>query len=63
MTSNASYLNLDRCGTKRRGVAMLLVIMSLAIASTLTFSYLASRDNSAIIGQNVTAAVQASVCR
>ncbi|MDG2054502.1 MAG: hypothetical protein P8J86_07330 [Phycisphaerales bacterium] len=60
MTSNSSYaLTLDRCDTTRRGVAMLLVIMSLAIASTLTFSYLVSRDNSAIIGQNVTAAVQA----
>ncbi|MDY7109171.1 MAG: hypothetical protein SYC29_11105, partial [Planctomycetota bacterium] len=43
----------------RRGIAMLLVLISLAMATILAVSYLASRDNSAAIGQNVTASAGA----
>lgn len=43
----------------RRGVAMLLVIVSLAMATILTTAYLASRDNSTAIGENVTSAATA----
>jgi hypothetical protein len=43
----------------RRGIAMLLVLISLAMATILAVSYLASRDNSAAIGQNVTASASA----
>jgi len=38
---------------QRRGVAMLLVLISLATATILTTAYLSSRDNSAEIGANV----------
>ncbi len=37
----------------RRAVAMLLVLISMAMATILTVAYLASRDNSAAIGENV----------
>lgn len=45
--------------TRRRGVAMLLVIISLMMATILTASYLASRDNSAAIGANVASSTDA----
>lgn len=38
----------------QRGVAMMLVIVSLMMATILTTAYLASRDNSAAIGENIT---------
>ena len=41
---------------KRRGIAMLLVLVCLFTATIIATSYLASRDNSAAIGSNVTAA-------
>lgn len=44
---------------RHRGVAMLLVIISLMMATILTASYLASRDNSATIGENIAAATDA----
>lgn len=44
---------------RRRGVAMLLVIVSLAMATILTTAYLASRDNSTAIGENVAEAATA----
>lgn len=43
----------------RRGVAMLLVLVSLMTATVLTISYLASRDNSGVIGENVAKAAAA----
>ncbi len=45
--------------TTRRAFAMLLVLISLAIATILATAYLASRDNSAMIGQNVAAGTSA----
>lgn len=44
---------------ERRAVAMLLVLISLMLATILTTSYLASRDNSSAIGDNVAAAAAA----
>ena len=41
---------------KRRGIAMLLVLVCLFTATIIATSYLASRDNSAAIGSNVTEA-------
>ncbi len=41
---------------RRRGVAMLLVIVSLMMATIMATAYLASRDNSAAIGQNIASA-------
>ncbi len=41
---------------RRRGVAMLLVIVSLMMATIMATAYLASRDNSAAIGQNIVSA-------
>ncbi len=43
----------------RRGIAMLLVILALMMATILTTAYLASRDNSPVIGENVAAAAAA----
>jgi hypothetical protein len=43
----------------KRGVAMLLVIISMMMATVLTTAYLASRDNSAAIGENVASAAAA----
>ncbi len=43
----------------RRGVAMLLVLISVAIASILASAYLVSRDNSLAISRNSVAATQA----
>ena len=40
----------------RRGIAMLLVIISLMMATIMATAYLASRDNSAAIGQNIASA-------
>ncbi len=39
--------------SNRRGIAMLLVVVSLMAATILTTAYVASRDNSPAIGQNV----------
>ena len=39
--------------TRRRGVAMLLVLISLMTAVVVTAAYLASRDNSGAIGDNI----------
>jgi len=44
---------------RRRGIAMLLVMISLAMATILATSYLASRDNSAVIGANIATATAA----
>lgn len=44
---------------RRRGVAMLLVIVSLVMATILSTAYLASRDNSTLIGQNIADAAAA----
>ena len=44
---------------RRRAVAMLLVLISLATATILTVAYLASRDNSAAIGDNVVSSAAA----
>ncbi len=44
---------------QRKGVAMLLVLISLMTATVLTAAYLASRDNSAVIGENVSHAASA----
>lgn len=44
---------------RRRGVAMLLVMVSLMMATIMATAYLASRDNSAAIGQNITSAAAA----
>ncbi|MEE9129777.1 MAG: hypothetical protein V3T84_07135 [Phycisphaerales bacterium] len=44
---------------RRRGVAMLLVIVSLMMATIMATAYLASRDNSAAIGQNIASAAGA----
>lgn len=46
-------------GSSRRGVAMLLVLISLMTATVLTAAFLASRDNSAAIGENVAQAAAA----
>ncbi len=45
--------------TQRRGVAMLLVILALTMATILSVSYLASRDKSAAIGANIASAAMA----
>ncbi|HWB18815.1 MAG TPA: hypothetical protein VG711_00825 [Phycisphaerales bacterium] len=42
-----------------RGIAILLVLISLMMATILTSAYLASRDNSSLIGDNVAAAAKA----
>ena len=46
-------------GPRRRGVAMMLVLISLAVATIITSAYVASRDNSSLIGQNVVASAGA----
>ena len=43
----------------RRGIAMLLVMVSIAVASILASAYLVSRDNSLAISRNSVAATQA----
>ncbi|MCZ6811090.1 MAG: hypothetical protein O7D97_03725, partial [Planctomycetota bacterium] len=43
----------------RRGLAMLLVLVGLMIGTILATAYLASRDNSAAIGENIAAAARA----
>jgi hypothetical protein len=43
----------------QRGIAMLLVLISLMMATVLATSYVSSRDNSASIGRNATAAASA----
>ncbi len=45
--------------TNRRGVALLLVLICVLLASILTGGYLASRDNSAAIGENIASAAAA----
>ena len=44
---------------QRRGIAMMLVMVSVAMASILATSYLVSRDNSVAISRNSTASMQA----
>jgi hypothetical protein len=51
-----SIRSAGRARATRRGVAMLLVIIALTLATTLSAAYLASRDNSAVIGANVASA-------
>ncbi|MHC4765025.1 MAG: hypothetical protein ACYTF2_07955 [Planctomycetota bacterium] len=48
-----------RNAPNRRGLAMMMVLVSLALATILASAYLASRDNSLIIGRNSTAAAGA----
>jgi hypothetical protein len=48
-----------RNAANRRGLAMLLVMVSLALATILASAYLASRDNSLVIGRNSTATARA----
>ncbi len=57
--NNVSHLRHRSASSSPRGVAMLLVIVSLAMATILTTAYLASRDNSTAIGENITAAAAA----
>jgi len=45
--------------TRRRGIAMMLVMVSIAVASILASAYLVSRDNSLAISRNSVAATQA----
>jgi hypothetical protein len=53
-------MNLHRFDNpSRRGVAMLLVLVSLAMGTIITIAYLASRDNSTMIGENVSEAATA----
>ncbi len=49
----AHYSFLNQPSRPRRGVAMLLVLISLATATILTMAYVSSRDNSIEIGANV----------
>ena len=42
-----------RIPSRKRGVAMLLVLISLMMATIMTMAYVASRDNSSAIGENV----------
>lgn len=58
-STSRSSLGQPRSRRSRRGLAMLLVILSLAMATILTTSYLASRDNSIEIGRNVSDAAAA----
>ena len=48
-----------RTAANRRGIAMMLVLISLALATILASAYLASRDNSLAIGRNATASAAA----
>ena len=48
-----------RTAANRRGLAMMLVLVSVALATILASAYLASRDNSVVIGRNCTAAASA----
>src|SRR5262245_38505822 len=60
MTSLQSTTSrIHRQKAAKRGVAMLLVLISLMTASILTIAYVASRDNSAIIGDNVASSAAA----
>ncbi|MHC4416398.1 MAG: hypothetical protein ACYS0G_14075 [Planctomycetota bacterium] len=49
----------NRLNVKRRGLAMLLVLVSLMMATIMATAYLASRDNSLPIGDNVESATAA----
>src|SRR5262245_42027387 len=44
---------------QQRGVAMLLVLISLMMATILSMAYVASRDNSAAIGENIASSAAA----
>jgi hypothetical protein len=44
--------------SRPRGMAMLLVLISLMVATVLTTAYVASRDNSGVIGRNIASAAQ-----
>jgi Tfp pilus assembly protein PilX len=48
-----------RNAADRRGLAMMMVLVSLALATILASAYLASRDNSLVIGRNSTATARA----
>ena len=48
-----------RPNVNRRGLAMLLVLVSLMLATIMATAYLASRDNSLPIGDNIEAATAA----
>lgn len=53
-------MNALRCQhSTSRGFAMLLILITLAIGTILATAYLASRDNSAVIGANATAGASA----
>ena len=45
--------------TQRRGLAMMLVLLSVSMVTILAVAYLASRDNSIAIGRNIESAVAA----
>ncbi|MFK7958970.1 MAG: hypothetical protein AB8G96_00455 [Phycisphaerales bacterium] len=45
--------------SRQRGVTMVLVLVTLATATILASAYLASRDNSAMIGRNISSATSA----
>ncbi len=45
--------------TQRRGLAMMLVLLSVSMATILAVGYLTSRDNSIVIGQNIESAITA----
>jgi hypothetical protein len=59
MTTTRTDLMPRRTNRSRRGIAMLLVLLSLAMATIITTAYLSSRDNSAAIGENVIASAEA----
>ena len=43
----------------RRGIALLLVLIAMATATTLTLGWLASQDNASIVGRNIATAAEA----
>jgi hypothetical protein len=59
-SASGAWHRLLAAAVRRRGVAMLMVIISVMTATILTMSYLSSRDNSLTIGQN---AIEASAAR
>ena len=49
-----------RCPRRhRRGIALLLVLIAMATATTLTLGWLASQDNASIVGRNIATAAEA----
>ncbi|MCH2148967.1 MAG: hypothetical protein MK095_05985, partial [Phycisphaerales bacterium] len=45
--------------SSRRGIALLLVLIAMATATTLTLGWLASQDNASIVGRNIATAAEA----